>query len=93
MLRAYLGIISRCGLESLWPEFDDTHRFLARQLSRERALGKLGVWAVMEAAAADEVHSLLTAGRYADSFSLLEVRSVYLGTILPEAPSHCREIP
>jgi len=71
MLQAYVGIVSRQGLELFCPEQPQSVRFLRRRVKREA--GRLACfWSVVPEEAVRHIQAALRLGRCADAFSLLQ---------------------
>jgi hypothetical protein len=83
MVRSYVGIISRRGLELLLPETEHAVPFLLRRAYCRHSAGAICCWAVMQDAAAGEVQRQLLFRRYEDAFLSLRVKAACFGTILP----------
>ena len=87
MLRSYVGLISHRGLETLWPESEETCRFLARRLPRELTRGKLGYWAVLSDDAVSQIRPVLNLRQFATALRLVQIHAPHFGTIWPESPT------
>jgi hypothetical protein len=83
MHRAYVGIITRAGLESFWLEDEQTARSSASRAYRSRAR-KAGCWwgALSDAAAAEVLGHVLRGDRQA-ALVAIDRTAAFLGPILP----------
>jgi hypothetical protein len=84
MRRSYVGIASRLGLESLWPEHPHTAAFLLRRLARHRDVQAVCFWAVMAPEFAEQIWLELAAGNRQEALILLQSLATYVGRLLPE---------
>ena len=82
MVRAYIGIVTRRGLEALYEENDHVVRFLNRRVCRGRRAGGL-LWAVMDDDAADFVGVQLALGEMQAALRSLEAYAHYYGPMFP----------
>ena len=85
MLHAYVGIASRHGLESLYPEERHTTVFLLRRAARHQAEGMFCFWTVIAPDLVEPVRQTLAMGNCGDAWLLLESFAFELGRILPES--------
>ena len=83
MYQSYVGIISRHGLESFFPENDHIVRFLVRRAYRRQPLESLCYWAVMPDSTADDIQWQLSCGDRERALVTLHASAVALGTMLP----------
>jgi len=83
MIRSYVAIISRLGLEYLVPETEHAVPFLLRRAHRRRAVQAVCYWAVMQDRTAREVARCLQCRRYDDAFLALCAQAACFGPILP----------
>lgn len=84
MRRAYLGIASRFGLESLWPERPHIATFLLRRVARHRDPTATCFWAVMAPEFAERIVFELGEGNQTEALILLQSLASEMGRILPE---------
>ena len=84
MFKSYVGIITREGVESLFPENDHIVRFLVRRAYRTQPPKGLCYWAVMPDSAADHITRQLSWGDHGPALVTLHASAVGLGTMLPE---------
>jgi hypothetical protein len=84
MNRPYIGIVTRAGLESLRPEFEQTARSAARRVYESRPF-KGGCWwgALSDATAAEVIEHISRGDRHA-ALVAIDRSAVFLGPILPE---------
>ena len=83
MLDSYIGLISRRGLESLFPETEHAAPFLVRRAYRRQPLEAVCYWAVMEESAAQQVQWQLQWRHHEEAFLVLRALADHVGTILP----------
>ena len=81
---SYLGIASRFGLESLWPEHPDTAAFLLRRAARHRDPRAVCFWTVMAREFADQINLELADGNRVEALILLQSLAWDIGRILPD---------
>lgn len=82
MLQAFVGIVSREGLEAFCPEHPQTIRFLWRRAQRER--GRVACfWCVMPDETAQHVQAAIECGQLAEALLLLQQQAREYGFILP----------
>ena len=81
--KSYVGIISRHGLESFFPENDHIVRFLVRRAYRRQPPEALCYWAVMPDSTADDIQWQLSCGDRERALATLHASAVGLGTMLP----------
>jgi hypothetical protein len=83
MNRAYIGIITRAGLESLKPEYEQTARSSARRAYRSRSL-KAGCWwgALSDTTAAEVLGHISRGDRHA-ALAVIDHSAAFLGPIFP----------
>ena len=84
MRRSYIGIASRFGLESLWPEHPHLAAFLLRRVARHRDPRAVCFWAVMAPELAEQIWLELAEGNRSDALILLQSLACEIGRILPE---------
>ncbi len=84
MRRAYVGIVSRYGLEALYPEQAHTSAFLLRRAERTAARGAICFWSVMAPEIAEQIRAEMDADRLPEALILLQTLAGELGRILPE---------
>ena len=82
---AYVGIVSRYGLESLHAEERHTATFLLRRAAWQREKTAVCFWAVMSPEIAAQIQRELACDRRAEAFLLLESLAYELGRILPDS--------
>ena len=80
---SYVRIVTRHGLEALFPESDDLVRFLDRRVYRRLPYLGICVWAVLQQDIADLVQHQLRNGDQDRALSLLQDHSRSHGPILP----------
>ncbi len=83
MVKCYVGIISRRGLESLLPETKHAIPFLLRRAYRREPTEAVCYWAVMQEAAALEVQRQVQSRRHEEALLALHAWAAHFGTILP----------
>jgi hypothetical protein len=82
MLQAYIGIVSRRGLELFCPEHPQTVRFLWRRARRER--GRVACyWTVLSAEVAEPIRTALLLGQPWDALDLMQQQAYDCGLLLP----------
>ena len=83
MNRPYIGIVTRAGLESLRPEFEQTARSSARRAYQSRPL-KAGCWwaALSDVTAAEVLRHISLGDRYG-ALRAIDRSDAFLGPILP----------
>ena len=82
MLQAYVGIVSRQGLEIFTPENPQTVRFLSRRAQREA--GRVACfWSVVPDDTAGQIHAALRQGRGGEALALLQHQARDYGFLLP----------
>lgn len=86
MLKSYVGIVTRRGLESFFPEDDHVLRFLMRRTYRSRQSNAVCFWAVMEDSIADTIKFLLECGLPDEASLTLQYLATEFGTVCPEEP-------
>ena len=84
MVRAFIGIVTRRGLEALHEENDHIVRFLNRRVCRTRRIEGL-LWAVMDDDAAEFVGVLLALGELRAALGSLEAYAVHYGAMFPDS--------
>ena len=84
MVRAYIGIVTRRGLEALYEENDHVVRFLNRRVCKGRRTGGL-LWAVMDDDDAEFVGVQLALGEMRAALGSLEAYAVHYGAMLPDS--------
>lgn len=82
MLKSYVGIATRNGLERLCPDHPEVARFLSIQAGRLRRQRAVLVWAVMPEAAADEIMDELQFGEKLAALRLLQSTSRECGQLV-----------
>jgi hypothetical protein len=82
MLQAYVGIITRRGLEVFCPEYPQTVRFLQRRVERTRGHA-LCFWSVAADEAVAQVQAALRCGEPRAALRLLEQATRAGGPLLP----------
>ena len=85
MTSSYLGIISRHGLNTLQLENDHLARFFLLHAYRGRHPRLLCCWAILDVAHAEFIQRLIQAGDPDNALLMLNLLSIDLGTLLPEA--------
>jgi hypothetical protein len=83
MNRAYIGIITHAGLESLRPEFEQTARSSARRAYRSRPFRAGCWWAALPDATAAEVLDHISRGDRHGALRAIDCSEAFLGPILP----------
>jgi hypothetical protein len=83
MNRAYIGIITRAGLESLRPELEHTARSSALRAYRTRPLKAGCWWAALSDATAAEVIGHISRGDRHAALRAIDRSEAFLGPILP----------
>ena len=81
---AYVGIVSRYGLESLHAEEWHTTAFLLRRAERMQPRGAVCFWTVMEPEIAEQIRTELAWGNRAHAILLLQTLAYEVGRVLPE---------
>lgn len=82
MLQAYIGIVSRRGLEVFCPEHPQTMRFLWQRARRER--GRVACyWSVLSPEVAEPIRGALLLGQPWDALDLLQQQSYDCGLLFP----------
>ena len=84
MWQAYVGIVSRRGLEIVCSEQPETVRFLQRRVERTQGQA-LCFWSVAEHQAVAEVQAALASGDRKTALKLLDAAAREAGTILPRS--------
>ena len=94
MLQAYVGIISRRGLELFCPEDPATVRFLWRRVKREP--GRIACfWSVIPDEVVEHILAALQLGRSRDALILMQQHAREYGSLIPcedestPIPIHC----
>jgi hypothetical protein len=83
MNRAYIGIITRAGLESLRPEHEETARSSARRAYRRRPFNAGCWWGALPDATVAEVTGLISRGDRRAALAAIDRSAAFLGPILP----------
>jgi hypothetical protein len=83
MSKAFVGIISSRGLESMVPETDHALPFLIRRAYRREPPETVCYWAVMDEAVAEEVRRQLQGHCHEDAFLVIQTLAECFGTIPP----------
>lgn len=83
MVRSYIGVVTRRGLEALYEENDHVVRFLNRRICRGRRTGGL-LWAVMDDDASEFVGVQLALGEMLAALHSLEAYAAYYGAMCPD---------
>ena len=83
MVSCYVGIISRRGLESLWPETEHAVLFLLRRAYRRQPTEAVCYWAVMQDTAARHVQRQIHWQCHREALFTLRTVAADFGTILP----------
>jgi len=83
MLKSYVGIATRDGLEQFCPEHPSVTRFLVRQADRLKRRRAVCLWAVIPDTDADDVCDELLHGTKQDALKLLRRTAKELGPLLP----------
>jgi hypothetical protein len=82
MLQAYIGIVSRRGLEVFCPEHPQTMRFLRQRARRER--GRVACcWSVLPREVAEPIRIALLHGQPWDALDLMQEQAFDCGVMLP----------
>ena len=81
MTNAYLGLVSRHGLESLVVETDHATPFLLRRARRRSFEGAHCCWAVLDDAAAHGIMRQVGSRRFENAFQRLRIEAMRFGTI------------
>jgi hypothetical protein len=82
MLQAFVGIVSREGLEVLCPEHPETIRFLSRRARRET--GRVAcIWSVIPEEAAAVIDAAVRQARFAEALMLMLQQAREYGSLLP----------
>jgi len=82
MLHAYVGLVSRRGLELFCPEHPQTMRFLWRRVRREQ--GRVTCfWSVIPAEIVEHILDTLQLGRSRDALLLMQRHSREYGSLIP----------
>ena len=82
---AYVGIVSRYGLESFYAEERNTTVFLLRRAERMQARGAVCFLSVMDAEIAQQIRAELEFDNRTEALLLLQILAYEVGGILPEA--------
>jgi len=80
MLQAYVGIVSRRGIEVFCPEYPGTVRFLFRRARRTRG-GTACFWCVLADEAAKHVRTTLRFGQPQRAFEFLQTNARDIGLL------------
>ncbi len=83
MLRSYLGIATRYGLETLLPEHQQAFLRLRNQACLRHSTEPLCFWAVLPEDAAQVVQRELRAGKPLAALATLDQHAQQLGPLLP----------
>ena len=83
MMRSYVGIISRRGLEWLLPESDPVLRFLAGRAYAEWPPSAVYYWAAIQTPEATEIQGQLDDGDSDRALQILQATARFSGPILP----------
>ena len=83
MANAYLGIVSRKGLEMLVPETKHAETFLLKRTARRGGRDAFCCWAVLPERAVWEIQRDLCSGRHQEALITLNAEARFLGTVLP----------
>ena len=86
MLKSYVGIVSRRGLEAFFPENDHVLRFLIRRAYRSYQIDTVCFWAVLQDSIGNAIEQLLECGRPADALLALQHLATEIGTVYPDEP-------
>ena len=89
MLKSYVGIASRDGLERLCPEHPTATRFLLRQAGRLHRRRAVCLWAVISDEAAGEVFAELRVGEKQAAYELLRMNARQMGPMFPGLKNGC----
>jgi hypothetical protein len=82
MLQAFIGIVSRQGLELICPEHPQTARFLRRRVQREA--GKLACfWSVIPEEVVKPIQAALRRGQSAEALEFLQQQAREYGFFFP----------
>ena len=90
MVRAYIGIVTRRGLEALYEENDHVVRFLNRRVCRRRRAGGL-LWAAMDDDGAEFVGVQLALGEMQAALRSLEAYALYYGPMFPDSADRAQQ--
>lgn len=85
MTSSYLGIVSRRGLKTLQLENDHLARFFLRRAYGRRRARLLCCWAILDDTHAEFIQRLIHTGDPNNALFMLNLLSIDLGTLLPEA--------
>ena len=88
MIDAYVGMISRRGLECFVPETEHAALFLLRRAMRSSSTLAVCCWAVLRREDAARIQQLLRNGNSADGLTMLHNTARSLGTLLPPPEDH-----
>ena len=95
MMKSYVGIVSRNGIELFYPEDPATVRFLWRRVQRQK--GRVAcVWSVLPADAAELIQIEISLGWTREAMDHMQQHAREYGFIVPykdEVPvvaQHCR---
>jgi hypothetical protein len=91
MLKSFVGIATRHGLEVFLPEHEHVVRFLTRRVRREALRRAVCYWAVLPDEAAWEVRRQMDLGEAYIALLLLDHAATELGPILPADTSDHEE--
>ncbi len=83
MLQAYIGLISRHGMELFCPEDAATIRFLWRRAQRERGRS-VCFWSVIPSDAVALIENTLNIGHSKEALDLLQQLSRDYGVLIPD---------
>jgi hypothetical protein len=83
MLKSFVGIATRSGLEVFLPEHEHSVRFLARRSLREARRQAVCYWAVVSDDVAAEVQHQMELGESFAALLLLDQGATEIGSILP----------
>ena len=83
MNRAYVGIVTRRGLEAIFPENDHVVRFLHRRVYRRRPFAGVCCWAVLSDEMTDQIEWHLEFGENLLALQTLLSEAVQYGSIPP----------
>ena len=82
MFQAYVGLVSRRGLELFCPEHPQTMRFLWRRVKREQ--GRVACfWSVIPTDVVDPILATLELGRSRDALQLMHQHAREYGSLIP----------
>lgn len=80
---SYIGLVTRSGLQALYPESKHVVRFLERRAFRRPPYSIL-IWAVLASNIAECIEYELSIGEAVSALKILQLEALYFGTLSSE---------